>query len=61
MVLYTIQLVKMNKYEIFSVFIIFYYFYHIILLSIELRNMSMFEDHEVCHSSAVILSLFTYY
>jgi hypothetical protein len=31
-----------------------YYFGHIILFSIELGNMSMFQDHEVCYSSAVI-------
>jgi hypothetical protein len=33
---------------------LFYYFGHIILFSIELGNMSMFQDHEVCYSSAII-------
>jgi hypothetical protein len=37
---------------------LFYYLGHIIVLSIELENMSIFQDHEVCHSSAVILLLF---
>jgi hypothetical protein len=36
---------------------VFYYFCHIILLSTEHRNMSIFQDHEVCHSYAVILLL----
>jgi hypothetical protein len=35
----------------------FYYFGHII---IELGNVNMFQDHEVCHKSAIIL-LFSYY
>jgi hypothetical protein len=40
---------------------LFYYFGQIILFSIELGNMSIFQDHEVCHSSAIILLLFMYY
>jgi hypothetical protein len=40
---------------------LFYYLGHIIMFSIEPGNVSMFQDHEVCQSSAIILLFFTYY